>query len=106
MKAGLLRFLVEYDTRKDAVLPVIGGVSQPLLAAYSGTVVSEIEDQIGSGDLSMRSFLSRISVQAVREDEILPYDPDLVSFLNVNSPEDLLAAMKTLEKETSKSGNE
>ena len=48
-----------------------------------------MEDLLRRDNLKIIDFFPRVNVREVRADEILPYDPDLKTFLNINTPEDL-----------------
>jgi molybdopterin-guanine dinucleotide biosynthesis protein A len=48
-----------------------------------------MEDLLRRDNLKIIDFFPRVNVREVRADEILPYDPELKTFLNVNTPEDL-----------------
>lgn len=75
-----------------AVVPRIGGKLEPLVAVYAPSLLPCFEEGIASGDFALQSTLSRLPVQVIEEEEIRKYDPELLSFLNVNTPEDLQRA--------------
>jgi len=81
----------------DAAIPVIGGRSQPLLAAYRtalGPVVSALLDR---GARSLNDISSACAVRALSETELLAApalaaaDPQLRSALNANTPKEWAA---------------
>ncbi len=90
---NLVRYLVLLSEGYDVVMPYIGGEAEPLHAVYGKTCLLAIEDAIRAGKRRIISFLPRVKVRDVREDEIQVLDPEFRSFFNVNTPEDL-ARMK------------
>ena len=48
-----------------------------------------MEELLSRDNLKIIDFFQRVNVREVPTEEILPYDPDLKAFLNVNTPEDL-----------------
>ncbi len=93
----LLRAMVEHQGEWDALIPVLPGESrqggmtirQTLHAVYTKRCLPAIETAIRKGWLQTVGFLSAVKVKEIGLDEILALDPDLRSFLSVNTPEDL-----------------
>ncbi len=73
----------------DVVVPEGPGGSEPLLAIYRPAIVPQIEAQVGRGELSLRSLLRTVRTLQVPIDLVRRFDPELLSFRNVNRPEDL-----------------
>jgi molybdopterin-guanine dinucleotide biosynthesis protein A len=55
-----------------------------------------MEELLHRDDLKIIDFFHKVKKREVLPDEILPYDPKLSSFLNVNTPEDLTRLQKTI----------
>lgn len=87
LNADLLRHLAGLVPEYDAVVPRVGGRAQPLHAVYARAALGVIQAQIAKKDLSLQALLPQLHVRWVEEPEILTLDPDLHSFLNVNTPE-------------------
>jgi molybdenum cofactor guanylyltransferase len=49
-----------------------------------------MEDLLLKGNLKIIDFFDRVKKREVPPGEILPFDPRLLSFLNLNTPEDLV----------------
>ena len=49
-------------------------------------------------DLSLRSFLAEVRVRYIDEEECRRFDPELVSFFNMNRPADLGRARQIAEQ--------
>ena len=50
-------------------------------------------------DLKISGFFDQVKVRYLSEAEITAFDPDLLSFFNVNSPEDLAYALDLAQGE-------
>jgi molybdopterin-guanine dinucleotide biosynthesis protein A len=83
----------------DAVVPVTGDGPQPLHAAYGDCAVEPLLASIAAGVRSLRGALDRLRVRWVHEEEWGSIDPRGLSFLNVNTPEELQSAI-TLQTTT------
>ena len=98
LKAGLIRLLVEeLEPKWDVVMPVTEQGNQPLCAIYSRRCIEPIEDQLKEGDAKILNFFSKIKVKEIPEERLRRVDPDLISFFNINTPEDLARAEQMLE---------
>jgi molybdopterin-guanine dinucleotide biosynthesis protein A len=80
----------------DAVVPVVGGRREPLIAVYAQSCVTPMEIALNSGDWSLQTLLRELNVRYVDEDELRTVDPHLRSFVNVNTPAELEAANNAL----------
>jgi molybdenum cofactor guanylyltransferase len=86
----LVQYLAgKWKDRCDALVPVFGGEPQPLFAVYSRRVAAKMELSLRSGSRRMRTFLSEIDVLYLEEKEVRSIDRMGLSFVNINTPEDL-----------------
>jgi molybdopterin-guanine dinucleotide biosynthesis protein A len=93
LKGGLIRVLLEeLEPKWDVVMPVTEEGNQPLCAIYSKRCIQPIEDQLKDGDPKISNLFQKIRVKEVPEERLRQADPDLVSFFNINTPEDLARA--------------
>jgi molybdenum cofactor guanylyltransferase len=76
----------------DAVIPTIAGRSQPLCAAYRPAAAPRIEAFAQAGEARLTALAERLALRRVAEAEMTLVDPDLRSFLNVNTPADYARA--------------
>ena len=100
---SLLKLLPDPNAENtvDAIVPIASGRPQPLHALYNRRCLSAIEATLQSGERRMTSFLSDIQVRWVDEEEMRPFDPELHSFWNANTPDDWAEAIALLHKESS-----
>ena len=86
----LLRYMIVVGKAHDAVVPLIRGLPEPLHAMYRvDRCLPAIEKTLDSGCLKMTGFLSSVQVRYVQEHEVDLFDPNHLSFFNVNTPDDL-----------------
>ena len=76
----------------DAVVPQPGAFPEPTHALYSRACLPHIEARLQANDLKISGFFEEVRVRYVDEGEVRQFDPELLSFFNVNSPEDLARA--------------
>ena len=76
----------------DAVVPVIRGYPEPLFAVYSKTVIKYAEKALRYGRPRLQELFKDLDVLYMDESEAKEYDPGLLSFINVNTPEELKMA--------------
>ena len=98
LKADLLRYMISVSEGYDAVIPRMENMIEPLHAVYSTDCIEPIQLQIDSGNLKISDLLSKIRVRYIDREEIERYDPQHLSFMNVNSENDLNKARGHMEK--------
>ncbi len=89
IKAALISHLAGLSPGYDIVIPRTEDGFQPLHAVYSRKCLPFMEDLLRSGNLKILDFFHRVKKREVLTEEITLFDPRLVSFLNLNTPEDL-----------------
>jgi molybdopterin-guanine dinucleotide biosynthesis protein A len=73
------------------------GTVQPLCAIYDGAMCRPaIERALANGELGLRRFLKSVDAETVLFDEIGNLPGSERFFVNVNTPEDLNAAVKMI----------
>lgn len=92
LRADVLRYLVDQAEDVDAVVPRIGGEHETLHALYTKACLTPIERALEAGKMRVISFFPDVRVRTLGEDDLRLFDPDLRSFTNVNTPEELAAA--------------
>lgn len=98
LSSTLLHWLVEQAADCDVVIPTVGGQLQPMHAVYRRDPCRRsIASALERGDRRMISFLDRLRVCQVDEEKLRGLDPELRSFFNVNTPDDLADARRLAE---------
>ena len=89
LNPALIAHLVGLSPGYDIVIPRTEDGLQPLHAVYSRKCLPFMEDLLREGNLKILDFFHRVKKREVPAEEMIPLDPRLSSFLNLNSPEDL-----------------
>jgi molybdopterin-guanine dinucleotide biosynthesis protein A len=90
----LLRYLASMWPGEGAVVLVTEEGPQPLHAVYGVDVLPPVEQALRDGTYQMQRLLDRLEVRYVSEADVRRLDPELRSFLNVNTPEALRRAKR------------
>lgn len=89
LNPALLRYLAGLAPTADVVVPVINPPQpETMHAVYSKNCLPAIEPRLRAGRLRIIGFFDDVTVRQVSRDEVTRFDPDLYSFLNMNTPED------------------
>lgn len=86
---ALVTFLLSQPQSNSLLVPLVNNVPQVLLALYPRTILPLIEQLLQQGRHDPRSLLDEAPIQYIPEDELRSVDPDLRSFININTPEEL-----------------
>ena len=73
---------------------VVEGFPQPLLAVYRTALAARARDLVRAGRRRVVFLVEGEAVNLVPEAEVRAVDPDLRSFLNINTPEEYAAALR------------
>jgi len=89
LSVGLLEHMTRISSTFDAVVPRIENEVEPLCAVYSKTCLTHIQELLEQNDLRIDRLFGVVKVRYVEEDEINSFDPEHLSFFNVNNQADL-----------------
>ena len=67
---------------------------EPFRAIYSKACLEPIRNALDAGKMRVNSFFPDIRIRWVEENEIKQFDPELLTFMNCNTPEELEAVKK------------
>ena len=81
----------------DVVVPDVLGELQTLHAIYSKACLQPIEHRLATHRLRIVGFFPDVRVRTVTASELEPYDPELLAFQNLNTPEEFQAAAQRLQ---------
>jgi len=107
---SLVAAMADYAVEEslDIAYPNVDGLLEPLFAVYSQRVTAAALELLQAGHRSIRELLHdpRLNVSAVDREFVVRHDERLLSFFNVNTPDDLIMARlmmheseKSLEEE-------
>ena len=100
LNRGLLRYMIGLSAGFGLVIPRLGELVEPLHAVYAKACLAPIERLLKQNVLSVRELFSLVKVRYVEAEEIDRFDPEHLSFFNVNTKSDLARAMDLLREET------
>jgi len=92
----LLGRMLALAAEADVIVPRWKGEYEPLQAVYSKACLPAAEAALEAGERRMISFYPEVRVRVVEESEIAGIDPLGLSFLNINTPEDLARAERVV----------
>jgi len=97
------KYLVEtildnIEPRIDVVVPETSEGLEPLCAVYSKDCLKPITHQLEKQELKINQMFQKLRIKKLPEKVLRQKDPDLMSFYNINTPEDLAKAEDMLAK--------
>ncbi len=93
LNSSLIARILTLRHSYDAVVPVLDGFPEPTHAVYSKACLPHIERRLKSNHLRIAAFFSSVRVRSLSEEEVDQFDPEHLSFFNVNTPDDLARAV-------------
>ena len=88
-----ISFLTSQILNHDVVVPYWRDRFQPLHAVYRTNVVPLLKEQLDRGELRPIFLYDKVRTRKVGEEEIRRFDPEGLSFFNMNAPEDYARAL-------------
>jgi len=89
LNTALLQYLIDLAPTADAVIPiVIPPYPEALHAVYSKKSIPAVEARLQNNDLRVLNVFDDISVRYVERSEMASFDPEFLSFVNVNTLDD------------------
>ena len=88
------------ETGADLAIPRNAGGLEPFHAVYRrSTCLPHIQATLQAEKWRVDAWFSRVQMQFMDEDSVRLYDPELLCFSNVNTPEELEAAVQKAARE-------
>jgi molybdopterin-guanine dinucleotide biosynthesis protein A len=75
-----------------ALVPRVAGRPDPLCARYDQMFAAHARRALDENRLAVHALLAQLPIEYLEESRLRRFDPELRSFMNVNTPEDLRAA--------------
>ncbi len=89
----LIAHLLSHVSDCDVVVPYWQERFQPLHAVYRTSVLPLLKEQLERGELRPIFLYDKVRTRKIHEDEIRRLDPQGLSFVNMNSPEEYETAL-------------
>jgi molybdopterin-guanine dinucleotide biosynthesis protein A len=95
----LIDFMVAQAPDFDIVMPRLKhkDYAEPFRAIYSKVCLNPIKEAIALGEKRVISFFKDVKIRFIDAVEISKFDPEGLTFFNINTPDDLIEARR-LEK--------
>lgn len=95
---AVIEYLALQRADYQAVVPMVGGYPQPMAAFYAKSCLDEVRAcLLGKGKHSFRALLDKMRVCYVSEAQMQAVDPQLRSFFDLDTPQDVVRAMNQEE---------
>ncbi len=98
LNLDLLGYMLKISDGFDMVIPRVGSLVEPLHAVYSKGCISAIEQLLKEGNYTTDRLPDLVKVRYVEAGEIDRFDPEHLSFFNINTKADLEVARGMVEK--------
>jgi molybdopterin-guanine dinucleotide biosynthesis protein A len=85
----LIQRLLSCASASDVAVPIVGGYYEPLCAAYRRSTLPTIRVALDRGTLKVTDIYKHLRVQKFGEHIVRGIDPELSSFVNLNTPREL-----------------
>jgi molybdopterin-guanine dinucleotide biosynthesis protein A len=82
----------------DIVIPETSKGLEPLCSVYSKRCLKPVEEQLEKQSLKIERMFQKVRVKKISEDILRTIDQDLLSFSNINTPDDLTRAKQAATK--------
>jgi molybdopterin-guanine dinucleotide biosynthesis protein A len=94
IKKAVVQYLIKNTEGYDVIAPrTIDGL-QPLHAIYSKKCLIPIKNILEKGNYKIIDFYDMVNIKIIEEDDFHSLDPLRESFINVNTPEELLVVKR------------
>lgn len=94
LNLALLRHMALLLPGYDVVVPRWQGEVEPLHAIYSRNCVAAIDPVLRRGGGRIYDLYAHLAVRYLEPEEVIRFDPEGLSFFNINSPEDWIRAQE------------
>jgi molybdopterin-guanine dinucleotide biosynthesis protein A len=90
-----LELILLQETSTDAVIPRSKAGVEPFHAVYQReTCLPHIQSALEAGKRRVDAWFSEVNIRYLEQEEMFPYDPDQLAFMNINTLEELQEAEK------------
>jgi molybdopterin-guanine dinucleotide biosynthesis protein A len=94
LRPALARRLIELSLGFEACVPVVDGFAVPTCAVYAKASAALARELVAARELRPKALLESLRTRFVPGDELRDVDPELLSFLDCDTPEGYEAALR------------
>jgi molybdenum cofactor guanylyltransferase len=99
LKKDLVEVLLENIAGNvDIIIPETAAGLEPLCAVYSKRCLNAAEQHIKQNKFKIQRALARHRWKKIPESKLRPQDPELISFFNINTPEEMARAEEMAQR--------
>ena len=98
LNPDLLNYILQKPEEYDVVIPETRGKAETLFARYSKNSLPVILSHMLRDELKIQDVLTELNVLKIKSGEIERFDPEHLSFFNINTQEDLKKAKDIYSK--------
>lgn len=104
LNSDLMHHFCEIDPDADVLMAKIAGKAQPMHAVYSRRCLPILSEMLEGKKLKIQDLCTQedLVVRIVSDKDVKQWDPDGISFMNINTPMDLEFAEKLLKSRNAK----
>ncbi len=97
LNASLIHLLLRRSPYQGCVISETGGKVHPFPGVYSKSLLPLVQDSLNKNELKMTSFCDKVKAQILPEEKVREVDPQLHSYINLNTPDDYYNALKVFK---------
>jgi molybdopterin-guanine dinucleotide biosynthesis protein A len=97
LNKSLVQYLIKRIGDEDVIVPRTKDGLQPLHAIYSKNCLDPIKEIIEQGKFKIIDIYHQVQVNIIEEADFISLDPFRESFINVNTPKELLSILRVKE---------
>jgi molybdopterin-guanine dinucleotide biosynthesis protein A len=98
LNESLLRYMIEKSEGYDFILPRVNSFFEPLHAIYSRNCITPIKSILEQGKKVIIELFKYVKVRYIESGEVDKFDPEHLSFFNINTKEELALAREIARK--------
>ena len=100
LKKEMVEILIEQiEPKIDIIMPETSAGFEPLCAIYSKRCLKPAEDHLMADKVKIQWAFRSSRIKHIAENQLRPADPELRSFFNINTPQDLVRAEEMAAKD-------
>jgi molybdopterin-guanine dinucleotide biosynthesis protein A len=93
----LLRYMLAQPRDYDILTIRVGRKIEPLHAIYAKSCLPIMAEMLATEQKKIHKLYDKVKVRYITEDDIDRYDPEHLSFYNINTPEELAEVNRIIE---------
>lgn len=99
LNRNLVNTIIQHiDPGVDVVIPRTEMGVEPLCAVYAQQCLHHVQNALEQNKFKISQFFKRLNVKEIPETVLRKSDPDLISFFNINTQDNIQTANKLIKK--------